>query len=105
MDNCIFCRIARSKSRKFEKETDNFVVFESNDPRAPMHFLIVTKKHVKDVCEIKDSLWSEAKNIALLIAKEHKIKGFRLVANAGTATEIKHFHLHFLGFVNLEREL
>jgi len=105
MDNCVFCNIVKDSSRKFKKETDNFVVFETIDPKAPIHLLIVTKKHIKDISVIDDSLWSEAKNIANDLAKELALESYRVVANALNATEVKHFHLQFLGNITLNREV
>jgi len=105
MDDCVFCKIAKDKSRKFYKETENFVVLEPNDPKAPLHLLIVTKKHLLDITEIEDGLWLEAKKIALELAKENNLKSFRVVSNALGATQVKHFHMHFLGNIVLEREV
>jgi histidine triad (HIT) family protein len=105
MGDCVFCKIAKDKSRKFHKETENFVVFESSEPKAPLHLLIVSKEHILDITEISDALWVEAKNIALELAKELNLKSFRVVSNALGATEVKHYHMHFLGNIVLEREV
>jgi histidine triad (HIT) family protein len=105
MSDCVFCHISNDQTRKFFKETENFVVFKTNAPKAPFHLLIVTKKHVTDVTQIEDGLWVEAKKIALELVTENNLKSFRVVANGLGATEVKHFHLHLLGNIALEREV
>jgi len=105
-NDCTFCRIISGKIKtKIEKETENFIVFEDIHPQAPVHFLIVPKKHIKDIIDCNDPLWIEVKKIALDLAGERSITGFRLVTNAGTAALVKHFHIHFLGGISAERKI
>jgi len=104
MKDCIFCKIIKKETdTKFEKETENFVVFRDINPQAPIHLLIVPKSHIQDITFMDDKLWKEVKDIAVMIAKSRSLTGFRLVHNAGDAAMVKHAHFHFLGEVSLDR--
>ncbi|MBI1863635.1 HIT domain-containing protein [Candidatus Woesebacteria bacterium] len=106
MKDCIFCKIInREISSKIEKESISFVVFSDIHPKASVHLLIVPKNHIKDINEITDGLWLEIKKIALEIAKERRISGFRLVTNAGKSAAIDHMHVHFLGGVSKDDDV
>jgi histidine triad (HIT) family protein len=106
MEDCIFCNIVSKKVKTdFELETKYSTVFKSAYPRAPIHLLIVSKKHKHDISEAEDEYWLDVKRIALDLAKKYKVSGFRLVNNFGKASEIKHLHVHFLAEVGAEREL
>lgn len=104
MENCVFCKIAGGKTdTKFEKETENLAVFKDINPQAAIHFLIVPKKHVKDIAEVEDSVWKEIKDVAVGISRAKSLSGFRLVHNAGDAAAVTHMHIHFLGDVTPDR--
>jgi histidine triad (HIT) family protein len=106
MPDCIFCQIAKKKiPTKIEKQTSNLIVFKDINPQASVHLLIVPKKHIRDIGEVSDKLWLEIKKIALELAHEKKLTGFRLVTNMGSAAAVKHMHVHFLGGVDQQREV
>jgi histidine triad (HIT) family protein len=106
MDDCIFCKIVRKEAKTdIEVETKYSVVFKSAFPKAPIHLLIVSKKHAHDISEAEDEYWLDVKKIALDLAKKYEASGFRLVNNFGKASEVKHLHVHFLAEVGAEREL
>jgi len=90
---------------EIEKETENIIVFKDKFPKAPIHLLIVPRKHYKDITESDGAVWSEIRELANEIAKEKNLKGFRLVHNAGSAAVVPHMHVHFLGEVDAEREV
>ncbi len=104
MDDCVFCKIVGGEmGTKFEKETENLVVFKDINPQAAVHLLIVPKKHVKDLSEIEDHVWKEIKDVAVGIARAKSLSGFRLVHNAGDAAALTHMHVHLLGDVSPDR--
>ena len=104
MDGCIFCQIASGKTdTKLEKETQNVVVFKDIHPQAPVHLLIVPKKHIKDISEADDKVWNEVKDLAVHMSREKSLLGFRLITNAGDSAAISHMHVHFLGEVSADR--
>ena len=96
MDDCIFCKIVKGDiPTEFIKETDEFVVFNDKFPSAPVHLLIVTKKHYEDLLSAPDGIIDKVKKIANEIASENKYSGFRLAVNVGDLAEVKHLHIHF----------
>lgn len=106
MKNCIFCKIVKGEmSTKFERETKDLVVFKDINPQTSAHLLIVPKKHVKDIRESGNKLWDSIGKMAIELAKEMNLKGFRLVHNVGSAAAVPHMHVHFLGDVSAEREI
>ncbi len=106
MENCIFCKIAKKEAEaQIIKETDNLIVFPDINPQAETHLLIVPKKHLIDIRDASDSLWTEIKSVILQLAKERNSQGFRIVNNAGTSAMVKHMHVHFLTGLSAEVEL
>ncbi len=80
-------------------EDDKILTFKDINPKAPIHFLIVPKKHIESIKSLNserivDSLILAAKNIA----EKNKISGYKLVFNVGRegGQLIDHLHLHFL---------
>ena len=97
MENCVFCNIVKGKmNTKFEKETENLVVFSDINPQAAIHLLIVPKKHVTDLGALDEKVWKEVKDIAVIVARDRSAKGFRLIHNSGDAATIPHLQIHFL---------
>lgn len=86
-------------------ETENLVVFKDINPKAPIHFIIATKSHISDICQDTGIYWESVGKLAVKMAEERGIKGFRLVHNAGIAAAVKHMHVHFLAEVSADREV
>jgi len=108
MDNeeCVFCKIASGKiATKFLYETDELLVFRDTHPSAPIHYLIVPRKHIKNIEETSDDIWAAIKNMALKIKGEEYHKGFRLVNNYGSTALIEHMHVHYLSGIKKDRKL
>ncbi len=105
MSDCIFCRIAEKKiPAKIVYEDDRAIAFEDVAPQAPVHVLIISKKHVATVLDINSEdhgLAGHLFKVAATIAKEKGIaeNGFRLVmnTNADGGQTVFHIHLHLLG--------
>lgn len=105
-ENCIFCKIiSKEIQAEFVKETDLLIVFKDKFPKAPIHLLLVPKNHLTDITEADGVVWQEFRRVALELAKENKLKGFRLINNSGNAAQIKHMHVHFLGDIETERAI
>jgi histidine triad (HIT) family protein len=102
--SCLFCRIARGEvpSRK-AYEDDEVIVFHDIHPAAPVHLLVVPKRHIEsliDAGESDQALLGKMLLLAPRLAREQgATDGFRLVANngAGGGQEIYHLHFHLLG--------
>ncbi len=99
---CIFCKIIKKEIPAeiiFEDKTT--IVFKDIHPRAPIHFLILPKKHIASIKDLKSKDQKLMGNLFLVakkIAKAKKLPGFKLVVNVGRPAGqlIEHLHLHFL---------
>ena len=104
MPDCLFCKIINKEiSSEILYENDKFIVFKDINPKAPLHLLIIPKKHIPSInhLEIKDKeLIGELFLITKKITKEHGVskKGYKLVFNVGRGGGqlIDHVHLHLL---------
>lgn len=103
-DNCIFCKIIQKKvSSRIVYEDDHSLAFEDVNPQAPVHVLIVPKKHVEDIHhivvadrELVGHLFFVARSIASQKGLEKN--GYRMVINNGVdaGQTVFHIHLHLL---------
>lgn len=104
MADCLFCKIA-SKEIKSEivYEDESVIAFNDISPRAPVHVLIIPKKHVPAFTDIeegdKDLLFSMQKAALKIAGKKDLKDGFRLVVNNGpdAGQVVLHLHYHLLG--------
>jgi len=101
MENCVFCKIRdRIIPKEFIYEDEDIMVFPDIHPVAPIHLLIMPKKHIEDFLMIKDKgLMMKLTKIIQKMIKEQGLenKGYRLVVNGGGAQIIDHVHFHLLG--------
>ena len=104
MADCIFCGIANHEiESNFIYEDDEIVAFKDMEPQAPVHFLVVPKKHIACLDEATEEDKELIAHIMLKIpelAKEQGIEtGYRVVVNNGPDAfqTIKHLHFHVLG--------
>lgn len=107
MDKCIFCQIANGEiPTKFEYEDNEIIAFSSIDPKAKVHLLIVPKKHIQTLEDIKNEdsdLIGQMIIVAKNLAKTKGIQNeYKLAFNGGRYQQIKHIHLHLLGGENLD---
>lgn len=107
---CIFCKIINKEMpTDMVYEDDNFIAFKDIHPKAPVHILILPKKHIISVnhLEIQDkALMGELILIAQKIAKDKNLKGYKLLINVGRegGQIIDHLHLHLLaGKAHIEK--
>jgi histidine triad (HIT) family protein len=106
MAGCLFCNLISGKTdSKVVYQNDHVFCFEDINPQAPVHVLIVPKKHYLNLNELAEkgemSVVSEMMNAAMEVAKIKGIdeRGFRIVINNNEegGQIIKHLHLHILG--------
>lgn len=105
MENCIFCAIAKKESpAELEYEDDEIVAFRDINPKAAVHILIVPKKHIPSVVQLKNedaALMGKMFLAAKKLAEENGISddGYRLCVNAGkhSGQVVDHIHLHLMG--------
>lgn len=109
-EDCIFCQIAKKEIPKdFILETEDIMVFPDIAPVAPVHLLIVPKKHIEEFVKISDRDQKILKELLVTLQKLVKeqgleTRGYRLVTNGGGAQLINHFHIHLMGGVDRERK-
>ena len=99
--DCIFCKIANKEiPTAIVYEDEEILVFRSIKPEAPLHLIIIPKKHIEwqnDFQEDDLKLFSKLIKVAKEIAKENKVDhACKLMFNIGKTGHIKHIHLHLL---------
>lgn len=101
MNDCIFCKIAKKEIPKdFKYEDEDILAFEDINPIAPIHLVIIPKKHIEDFLEFNDEKIQLAiiNAIKKLIEKTGlKTQGYRIVVNGGGAQDVFHLHFHLYG--------
>ena len=102
MADCIFCKIAaKDVPAPIVYENADVVAFKDLNPRAPLHVLVIPRRHVERLSELDDE--ALAGKLTLAAAKVAKDAGhgdnFRLVVNngAGAGQSVFHVHFHVLG--------
>jgi histidine triad (HIT) family protein len=103
-DSCIFCGISKKEiPSTMLYEDHDLVAFRDIHPKAPVHFLVVPKKHVEDHLSLdkEDCHWiGKAHLVANQLAKDLNIAdGFRIVINCKekAGQTVEHFHMHVMG--------
>ena len=102
---CIFCNIInKTIPAKIIYEDEYVLAFEDINPQAPVHALVIPKKHIATNLDIKkedNGLLGHLFQVANKIAKDKGIaeRGFRLVMNCNpeSGQTVFHIHLHILG--------
>lgn len=104
MENCIFCKIISGEiPAKKVFEDDKVVAFNDLNPQAPVHILIIPKKHIASLNEITKEdveLLGHIQEVASLLAKQNNLNdGYRLVNNCGVdgGQTVLHLHYHLMG--------
>lgn len=101
---CIFCKIASGEiPAKKLYEDELAVAFADIDPKAPVHVLVIPKRHVASLAELgaqDEALIGHLQLVAAQLAREQKLEdGYRVVINTGPegGQTVEHLHLHLLG--------
>ena len=105
MADCIFCKIAAGTiPAKLVHQDDTVVAFRDLNPQAPVHVLVIPKKHVATVNDLDASdaeLVGKMVLVAQQVAKAEAVaeSGYRLVlnTNAQAGQSVFHIPLHLLG--------
>jgi len=100
MNDCIFCKIANKEiPSNLVYETENIVAFNDINPQAPVHILVIPKKHIESLNELYDkALAGELLESVKEICKKMNITDYRTVINTGkeAGQEVFHIHLHII---------
>lgn len=104
MSDCLFCRIREGEiSADIIFENDKVLAFRDVNPQAPIHILIIPRKHistVNDITEGDEEVMAELFMVAKTIAAQEGVSddGYRLVVNCneGAGQAVFHIHMHLL---------
>lgn len=115
MSDCIFCKLANSQiPAEFIYEDELVVAFRDANPVAPVHVLVVPKKHIQDFNGLAeaDPDGAIAARLAAVIpqvAEKLGVKetGYRLINNcgAGAGQTVMHLHFHLIAGTELSERL
>ena len=104
MENCLFCKIInREIPATIIFDNDYVLAFEDIDPQAPIHLLIIPKKHIATINDIEPSdkkicgdMLLAAKDIASIMNVDSR--GYRTIFNTNedAGQTVFHIHMHFL---------
>ncbi len=107
MTDCLFCGIvAGTIPAEIVHSTDTVVAFKDINPAAPLHVLVVPRRHITDASEVTESdglvladMLVAARAVADQAGLATPERGYRLIFNIGpdAMNSVPHLHLHVLG--------
>ena len=109
MEDCIFCKIINKEiPSTIVYEDEEIIAFRDLNPVAPVHILVIPKKHIAKVTELSnedEALIGKIYTVINKIAKDENIfdDGFRVIVNCGEngGQEVQHLHFHLIGGAKL----
>ena len=107
--DCIFCKIINKEiPSEIVYEDEEIIAFKDIAPKAPVHIIVIPKKHIEKITEIEnqdEAVIGKIYSAINQIAKEQGIAedGFRVIINCGEngGQEVNHIHFHLLGGTKL----
>lgn len=104
MTDCVFCMIAEKKiPANVVYEDEQLMVFHDLEPQAPVHVLMISKKHIPSLNELEEGdqellgyMLGKISEVAKMLGLEN---GYRVVNNCGEngLQTVQHIHFHLLG--------
>lgn len=104
MKDCLFCKIIKGEipSEKVYEDED-ILAFKDIEPAAPIHILVISKKHIDSLAQIQEvdeTVIGKIYRVINIIAQEQGFKenGYRVIVNCGKdgGQEVMHLHFHLL---------
>lgn len=101
--DCLFCRIANGEVPADKVyEDDEVVAFNDIHPKAPVHVLVIPKRHIDSLAHATDEdqlLLGRLLRTVDHLAKEHSLGGYKTIINTGRegGQVVDHLHVHLLG--------
>jgi len=104
MEDCLFCKIIKGEipSQKVYEDED-IIAFNDIEPIAPVHILVIPKKHISTLAHMQDGdekIVGKIYKVINQIAEEKSFKedGYRVIVNCGEngGQEVMHLHFHVL---------
>jgi len=110
---CVFCKIAKKEiPADIVYEDKDIIAFRDLHPIAPVHILVIPKKHIASVTDISEEdtmLMGKLVAAAKKIAEDLKISkdGYKLLIRVGEhgGQEVEHVHLHLIGGARLSEDI
>ncbi len=104
MEDCLFCKIAKKEiPSTIVYEDEEIIAFKDINPVAPVHILVIPKKHIESVRNMKkedELLIGRMFTVINKIAKEQGVseRGYRIITNSGkdSGQEVMHLHFHLI---------
>jgi histidine triad (HIT) family protein len=104
-EDCLFCGIVGGKiPASVVAETDTTVAFRDIEPQAPVHVLVVPRRHIENAATLEpgdEGVVADLLQAARAVAEQEGVlaSGYRLVLNVGddALNSVPHLHLHVLG--------
>ncbi|MFA5967566.1 MAG: HIT domain-containing protein [Patescibacteria group bacterium] len=112
-NNCVFCKVAQGGAiTPIRYEDDDIIVVDNLHPDAPIHMVVITKRHIISLAHLEELDRDLAGKILLVckkVAADMHIaeNGYRVVTNIGKwgGQAIPHLHFHVLGGVPLSEKV
>jgi len=103
--DCLFCKISEKKiPSKIFYEDEKMVAFEDINPQAPVHLLLIPRKHLSGLLDLMPEDQADISHLFLTLPELARKKGiaergFRTVVNSGrdAGQTVFHLHIHLLG--------
>ena len=104
MENCLFCKIIKGEIPSTKVyEDDEILAFNDINPAAPIHILVIPKKHIASLAHMEkedEAIVGKIYGVINKIAEEKGFKesGYRVIVNCGkdAGQEVMHLHFHIL---------
>jgi histidine triad (HIT) family protein len=104
--NCIFCDVIAGKLPSTTLfEDDAVVVIRDIHPQAPVHWLVISKKHIPELLDVPDGLAGKMMAAVNKTIRDQGIQRYRIVINGKGAVLVDHVHIHVLGKIDKFRTL
>ena len=112
MENCLFCKILKGEIPSAKVYENHFVyAFRDINPQAPVHVLVIPKKHMSslnDTDSADDRELAEClRAIREIAGQENLENGYRVVSNCGpdACQSVQHLHFHILGGTQMNEKM
>ena len=104
MGNCLFCKIIKGEIPSDKVyEDEEILAFKDINPAAPIHILVIPKKHITSLAQMEkedEAIVGRIYGVINQIAEEQGVKesGYRVIVNCGKdgGQEVMHLHFHLL---------
>ena len=110
MSDCLFCKIIAGEIPSGKVyENDKVYAFRDINPQAPVHVLIVPKKHFDNILQCDAETAAALTDAVRAVAAQEGMaeSGFRVISNCGRdgAQSVNHLHIHLLGGAALPEKM